>query len=162
MTSLDTLGQPSGSLLKSSGTTVAVAESSTGGLVSAALLAVPGASAYFRGGTVIYTRASRQAWLGLTAADVEGLSPLTPEMAMVFARRVQQSLDTTWGLAELGAAGPAGTGYGIGPGVSAIAVSGPVELTRLVETHSDDRTANMWAFTEAALQLLTDAVSRSG
>ena len=153
------MGGAAGAALKTSGETIAVAESSTGGLISSALLAVPGASAYFRGGSVVYTRESRQVWLGITKADVEGLKPLTPEMAMVFARRVRDCLGTTWGIAELGAAGPAGTRYGIGAGVSALAVAGPREVSVLCETGSDDREANMWAFTEAAMALLEEALA---
>lgn len=159
MATLTDLGSEAGAALKAAGQTIAVAESSTGGLISAALLAVPGASAYFRGGSVVYTRESRQIWLGITKADVEGLKPLTPEMALAFARKVRDSLGTTWGIAELGAAGPAGTRYGTGAGLSALAVAGPVEVTRLCETGSDDREANMWAFTEAAMELLSEALA---
>ena len=60
-------------LLKERGETVAVAETSTGGLISSALLAVPGASAYYKGGSVIYTLASRKELLGINRAHVEGL-----------------------------------------------------------------------------------------
>ncbi len=156
---LTELGTAAGAALKASGGTIAVAESSTGGLISSALLSVPGASAYFRGGSVIYTRESRQIWLGITKADVEGLEPLTPGMAMAFARRVRDSLGTTWGIAELGAAGPAGTRYGTGAGVSALAVAGPREVSRFMETGSDDREANMWTFTEGAMVLLVEALA---
>jgi Competence-damaged protein len=57
--------------------TIAVAESSTGGLVAAALLAVPGASGYFLGGAVVYTRSSRAALLGIGDAEMQGLRPAT-------------------------------------------------------------------------------------
>ena len=71
--------------LKSKGQTISVSESSTGGLVSAALLSVPGASAYFKGGSVIYTLASRRIFLGLSKSDIEGLEPMTEKIALKFA-----------------------------------------------------------------------------
>jgi len=143
-----------GELLKSRGETIAVAESSTGGLISASLLALPGASAYFQGGSVVYTLASRRELLRITAADVEGLHPLSEPMVRQFARHARLQLGTTWGLAELGAAGPTGTRYGHAAGTSVLAVDGPVTMSITVQTGSDDREANMWQFTARALTLL--------
>lgn len=145
-------------LLKARGDTVAVAESSTGGLIAASLLAVPGASAYFLGGSVVYTLASRRELLGITAADVAGLAPLTEPMAERFAARARAQLGATWGLAELGAAGPSGTPYGHGPGTSVIAVTGPVTLTTTIDTGSPDREANMRRFAAGAIDLLERAL----
>ncbi len=143
-----------GELLKSRGETIAVAESSTGGLISASLLAVPGASAWFQGGSVVYTLASRRELLRLTAADVEGLQPLSEPMVRQFARHARLQLGTTWGVAELGAAGPTGARYGHAAGTSVLAVDGPVTVSVTVQTGSDDREANMWHFTDSALTLL--------
>lgn len=137
---------------------VAVAESSTAGLISASLLAVPGASSYFLGGSVVYTLASRKALLGITRRDVEGLEPLTEAMVMRFAQQARQQLDATWGLAELGVAGPTGARYGHPPGISVLAVDGPVPLSATIETGDDDRERNMWAFTERALTLFGQAL----
>jgi len=139
--------------LKASGETVAVAESSTGGLIAASLLAVPGASAYFLGGSVVYTLASRRELLRISAADVEGLAPLSEPMVRRFALRAQEQLGATWGIAELGAAGPAGAHYGHPAGTSVLAVVGPDTASVTVQTGSDDREANMWEFTAAALEL---------
>lgn len=147
--------------LKSRGETVAVAESSTAGLISATLLAVPGASAYYKGGSVIYTLASRKELLGITRADVEGLEPLTEEMVMRFAERARTQLDATWGIAELGVAGPTGARYGHPPGISVIAVDGPVKLSLTVTTGESHRERNMWVFTERALELLSQAIAQS-
>ena len=159
MKSLTELSNAVALLLRERGQTVAVAESSTGGLISASLLAVPGASAYFVGGSVIYTRESRKQLLGVTAAGVEGLEPLTEAMAAVFARRAREQLGATWGLVELGAAGPAGTRYGHPPGLSVIAIDGPLNRTLRIETGSAEREANMWHFTARALALLEAAVA---
>lgn len=148
-------------LLTSRGETVAVAESSTGGLISAALLAVPGASAWFSGGVVVYTRESRRILLDVQARDVAGLEPVTEPMAAVFARAVRERLGATWGIAELGIAGPTRSRYGHDPGISVIAVDGPRCLGATVATGRDDRGANMHAFTARALALLGEAVARA-
>lgn len=145
-------------LLTERGETVSVAESSTGGLISANLLAIPGASGYFLGGSVVYTLASRRAFLDLDRQKVKSLKPLTTDMAEEFAKAARLKLDATWGISELGAAGPAGTPYGHGPGISVIGISGPGLATTLVETHSDDRQANMEAFTLQALVLFEQAL----
>lgn len=138
--------------------TVAVAESSSGGLISASLLAVAGASGYYRGGSVVYTLPSRRAFLDIPSDRVEGLRPLTAEMAAVFAEAGRAKLDATWGIAELGAAGPTGSRYGHDAGTTAIAVNGPVSLARVIETGSADREQNMAAFAAAALELLLEAL----
>ena len=141
------------------GHTVAVAESSAGGLISAALLSIPGASAYFMGGGVIYTRAARRVLLGVPDEGVRGIRSSTEAYALLKARTVREKLGTTWGLAETGAAGPSGNRYGDPSGHACIAVAGPVERSRTVETGRTDREANMWAFTRAALELLEACLS---
>jgi len=158
---LEALGRAAAEALVRTGATVAVAESSTGGLISAALLAVPGASAYYRGGSVVYTLEARRELLGIRRADVEGLEPLTAEMVARFAARARSQLETTWAVAELGVAGPTPARYGHEPGLSVLAVDGPRRLTRTVQTGSRDREANMWQFTEAALTLLLTAIMGS-
>ena len=147
-----------GDQLSRNGATVSVAESSTGGLISANLLSVPGASRFFVGGSVVYTRESRRAFLTLDKEKLMGLQPLTPEIVQVFADGARETLGTTWGIAELGAAGPAGSPYGGGAGVSVIGISGPVSRAIKVETGSDDRAENMLAFTEAALELFLEVL----
>jgi PncC family amidohydrolase len=148
--------------LRIAGQSVAVAESSTGGLISAALLAVPGASAYYRGGSVIYTLEARRTLLGISRADVAGLEPLTEAMAARFAEVARRQLDATWAIAELGVAGPDRARYGHEPGLCVLAVDGPRPCSTLLETGSADREANMWRFADAALALLTRALSGPG
>jgi PncC family amidohydrolase len=147
-----------GALLKERKQTLAVAESSAGGLISAALLAVPGASAYFLGGAVIYTQAARRALLRVPDEAVKGIRSSTEAYALVKARAVRELVGTTWGLAETGASGPTGNRYGDAAGHACIAVAGPVERVITVETGDADRERNMWAFTRAALKLLEDAL----
>lgn len=160
--SLDTLGFKVGQLLTSKGQTVAVAESSTGGLISAALLAVPGASKYFRAGSVVYTKEAWQVLLNSSIENVRG-KPLSGKTALHLARTTIAQLGTDWAIGEIGAAGPTGTRYGDPAGLSCIAVVGKigaqeVERTITVETGDQDRVTNMWAFTKAALDLLEELI----
>ena len=140
--------------LRARGETVAVAESSAGGLIAAALLAQPGASSFFLGGAVVYTVQARGALLGITPADMAGLRPSTEAYALLLARRVRERLGATWGLAETGAAGPTGNRYGDMAGHACIAVAGPHEIAATLAMGAADRVANMRAFADAALALL--------
>ncbi|MDE2363229.1 MAG: CinA family protein [Hyphomicrobiales bacterium] len=137
---------------------IAVSESSSGGLVSAALLAVPGASAYYLGGAVVYTARARAALVGIEKADVEGMRSASPPYAQLLARRTRDLLRADWAIAETGAAGPTGNPYGDAAGHTVVAISGPKEAVRVIETGSSDRRANMDAFAIAALELLLEAL----
>jgi nicotinamide-nucleotide amidase len=148
-------GERAGSLLKARGETIGVAEGSCGGLISSALLAVRGASAYYRGGTVVYTFAARKAFLGDVIEIPEGMRGATEEFASYLARAVRTVLDATWGVGEGGAAGPANP-YGDPAGHAWLAVAGPSAATRHLLTGADDRVANMHAFAAAALDLLIE------
>jgi len=147
------LGAAAGALLKERKQTLAVAESSAGGLINAALVAVPGASAYYLGGCIVYTGASRRL-LDITAEEMRGIRSASEPYAQLVARRVREKLGATWGLCETGASGPTGNRYGDAPGHACIAVSGPVDKVITIETGSADREANMWTFAERALELL--------
>ncbi len=141
-------------LLKERRETVAVAESSTGGLISAALLGVGGASAYFLGGAVIYTQTARRALLDIQDAAMAGMRASTEPYALLLARTARARHATSWAGAETGATGPAGNRYGDAAGHSCIAVVGAREQAITLETGSGDRRANMLAFAAAALELL--------
>lgn len=161
MTTLNTIAADLAATLKTRKETIAIAESSTGGLMSAALLAVPGASAYFLGGSVVYTIEARRALLNIPDEVLKGMTPLSEDYVALCAAAMRGRLDATWGLSELGATGPAGTRYGHPPGICVLAVDGPVKLTTRVETGSGDREANMWTFVEAGFALLRDALAQS-
>jgi nicotinamide-nucleotide amidase len=141
-------------LLKAARQTLAVAESSAGGLISATLVSIPGASAYYLGGGVIYTSTARQALLGIGGEAMAGMRASTEAYALLKARTLRERLGATWALAETGASGPTGNRYGDAAGHACFAVAGPVERTVTVETGKADREANMWTFTKAALDLL--------
>jgi len=161
MKDLTAMGRSVGEFLKARKQTIAVAESSAGGLISAVLVAVPGASAFFLGGSVIYTLEARRALLNLQDEAFSGIRPSTEEYALRMARAVRQLMGTTWGLSETGATGPTGNRYGDPAGHACIAVAGPVEQTITVETRHSDREANMWTFTAAALELLESCLKKA-
>jgi len=138
--------------------TVAVSESSTGGLITASLLAVPGASAYCLGGVILYTR---QAWDALRDFEedlLQGARSATEENALVRASLVRERFKANWGLGETGAAGPQGNRYGDPAGHTCIAVSGTSESAITLRTNSNDRLANMYVFASAALRHLQKAL----
>jgi PncC family amidohydrolase len=160
MNDLIPLAETIGARLKARGESIAIAENSTGGLISAALLAVPGASAYFLGGAVTYTRQAKKSLLGLDEAVLTEFRSATEPHALVLARGVKARFAASWGLSETGATGPTGNRYGDPAGHTCLAVAGIVERAVTLETESSDRLANMHAFARAALELLADAIPR--
>ena len=151
------LAEQLGARLKARGETIAVAESAAGGLIAASLLAMPGASAYFIGGTVVYTYKSRSALLGVSEAALTGMRPSTEAYALLLARHIRERLGATWGVGETGAAGPAGNRYGDAAGHACVAFAGadaPQEGALTIETGSTDRAENMRAFAAGTLGLL--------
>lgn len=139
--------------------TIAVSESSSGGLISAALLAVPGASAYYLGGVVVYTAASRQALLRLPAELPGAVRSASEPYAALCAQIIRERHGATWGLAETGAAGPSGNRYGDSAGHCCIAIAGPQHTVITLETRVGDREANMRTFARTALDLLGKTIS---
>jgi len=158
MDELMALAAEVGEALKAQGQKVAVAESSSGGLISAALLSVPGASAYYLGGAVVYTPKARVMLMEIPREALEGMRSASEPYALLLARTARERFGATWGLSETGAAGPTGNGYGDAPGHTCIAISGPVEMAVTIETGESDRAGNMSAFAAAALDLLKRAL----
>lgn len=158
MGELEAIARRVAALLVERRETIAVSESSAGGLIAAALLAVPGASSYFLGGAVVYTAPARQALLGITQDEMSGIRSASEPYAQLLARVSRRRLGASWGLAETGAAGPTGNRYGDAAGHACLAVGGAYEEVRTLETGSSDRIANMGAFAIAALALLEKAL----
>lgn len=160
MDALLPLAEKIGARLKERGETIAIAESSTGGLISAALLSVGGASAYFRGGSVIYTHYARAGFLDIPnplPAPIERAS--TEPYALLLSDTVRARLQATWGVGETGATGPTGNRYGDKSGHTCIAVTGPgFSKVITLETGSPDRIANMRAFGVRAMELIAEAL----
>ena len=161
MPTLTEMSSSLGELLKRTGQTLAVSESAGGGLISATLVAVPGASAFYVGGVVVYTRIAQRGLLQVPDQAMEGIRASSEPYAILNARTVRESLGTTWALSETGASGPTGNRYGDSAGHSCIAVAGPVERAITVETGDSDREANMWKFAAAALELLEECVKEA-
>lgn len=149
-----------GERLKARGETVAISESSAGGLISAALLAAPGASKYYRGGGVIYTPQAFRGLLGLTRDDLGDLRSSTEPYARLLARTIRGKLRADWGVCETGASGPTGNMYGDAAGHTCVAAVGPdgFEISRTLETGLNDREDNMRRFATEALDLLHTAL----
>ncbi len=158
MRELMPLAEKIGAVLKARKQTVSVAESSAGGLISAALLAVPGASAYFIGGGVFYTRQSILTLRDTHVTLFEGLRGATEPWALLLARSLRERCAADWGVGESGAAGPTGNRYGDPAGHASVAVTGISERAIILDTGSDDRIANMYAFATAALKLFAESL----
>ena len=158
MRELMPLAEKIGATLKARKQTVSVAESSAGGLISAALLAVPGASAYFIGGGVFYTRQSILTLRDADASLFKGLRGATEPWALLLARSLRVRCAADWGVGESGAAGPTGNRYGDPAGHASVAVTGVTERAIILDTGSDDRIANMYAFATAALGLVAESL----
>jgi len=140
--------------------TIAVAESSTGGLISAALLAVPGASAYFKGSAVVYTRDARRILMDIPGDAMKGIRSASEAYARLLATQIRTRFAADWGLSETGATGPTGNRYGDAAGHSCMAVAGTETSAITLETGSADRLANMHTFAATALDLLLKELSR--
>jgi nicotinamide-nucleotide amidase len=161
MTGMDAVlaqGAEVAGLLMARRQTLAVAESSTGGLISAALLAAPGASAFYLGGGVVYTPRARHRLLDLKREDVRGLKSASEPYATLLAQTVRRRFSASWGLAETGASGPTGNPYGDAAGHCCFAVAGVAAVARTLETGEADRWGNMLAFSCTALALLADSI----
>lgn len=156
--SLTAMAAPVAALLIAKRQTVAVAESSCGGLISAALVAIPGASAFYIGGGIIYTAKGGKA---LLPPRPKGMVSATQDFALFEARSIREKMGASWGIGETGASGPSGNPYGNPPGHACIAVSGNIERVITLATGSADREANMWAFAAAALDLLATTLEQA-
>jgi nicotinamide-nucleotide amidase len=140
--------------LKARAETLAVAESSAGGLISAALLSLPGASAYFLGGAVVYTRQARRGLLAISEEAMSGIRSASEPYAALLAATVRERMGASWGLAETGASGPTGNRYGDPAGHACLAVDGPTRRVETLATARADREANMQLFAKRALEML--------
>lgn len=158
-TAIEALALRIAAALRERGETVAIAESSSGGLAAAALLSVPGASAYFVGGAIIYSSLARTALLGLDDSELANLRPETEAYAALIARRIRDRHEAAWGLGERGATGPKSSRYGDSPGHVCLSVAGPVIRTRTIELASSDRSRNMSEFARQLLSLFDETLT---
>jgi nicotinamide-nucleotide amidase len=151
-------------LLRARGEKIAVADGATGGLMSAALLTVPGALSFYVGGGVVYSRAAREALYGLPEDTYAGMRSATEDYAALQARAIRDNFAADWGIAESGAAGSSVHPMGVASGRSCVGIAGPggLAVTQLTETQSDARIANMQMFTRRALEFLESTLAQAG
>lgn len=143
--------------LRARGEKVAVADGATGGLIAASLLTVPGALEFFVGGGVVYSLRARDVLFDLPREAYKGMRGASEDYALLQARAIRDNFGAEWGLAESGSVGGSSHPSGAPAGRSVAALASPLgEFTRVLETGSDDRIANMVAFTRNALGLLED------
>ena len=149
-------------LLRARGEKIAVADGATGGMIAASLLTVPGALDFFVGGGVVYSLRARDVLFDLPREAYRGMRGASEDYALLQARAVRDNFGAEWGIAESGSVGGSTHPSGAPAGRSCAAAVGPegFEFVRVTETGSDDRIANMQAFTRAALQTLEDALLR--
>ncbi|KAF2665448.1 competence/damage-inducible protein-like protein cinA [Microthyrium microscopicum] len=158
---LQRLAEDVAKLLKEKGATVSVVESAAGGIISASLLAITGASAYHRGGLTLYSLQSRIAYSGWTEADVATYKGPTKDNVGQMAKHVRAQMKSSYTLGESGYAGPTGIGSSPNrqPGFVALAVASEEgTYGRELNTGSSDRAENMLLFAGEALKLLKDVL----
>ena len=136
--------------------TVATAESLTGGLLAATIVDVPGASAVFRGGLVVYATDLKATLGGVPADLLAARGPVDPDVAAALAAGARERCGATWGLATTGVAGPTPQD-GIAVGTVFVAVAGP-STAGLALRLAGDRPAIRAATVRAAVGLLSTAL----
>lgn len=146
-------------LLRAGGGKIAVADGATGGMIAASLLTVPGALDFFVGGGVVYSFRTRDVLFALPRSAYAGMHGASEEYALLQARAIRDNFGADWGIAESGSVGGSSHPSGADAGTSCVAVVGPAgEFVHVTETRSDDRIANMEAFTRAALAFLEEVL----
>ena len=137
--------------------TLAVAESLTGGLLAATIVEIPGVSAVFRGGLVVYATDLKARLAGVPQELLDERGPVDGDVAAALARGVRERCGADWGLATTGVAGPEPQD-GKPVGLVYVAVSGPTG-TSVSELKLDgNREAVRTESVTAVLQLLTDSL----
>ncbi len=145
-------------ILNAANETLSVAESSAGGLISACLLSIPGASSFFVGSSVLYSYQIRKEIVGMGKEEHKIYGGSTPELILEIARRFREKIGSNWVVGEGGAAGPSKSPYGHNAGYTALAVAGPMDRAKSIETGKSDRIENMSEFTTALLSFFLDVL----
>lgn len=143
-------------LLAELGQTLATAESLTGGLVASTLVGVPGASAVFRGGLVVYATELKARLAGVSETLLDAVGPVHPDVAVALATGAQQRCSATWGVGTTGVAGPdSQDGHPVG--TVFVGISGPQGRTAVRQLAlAGDRAQIRAATVLQALRLLGD------
>lgn len=141
--------------LADDGATVAVGESLTGGLLGAALTAVPGASRTFRGGVIAYATDLKELLLDVPGPLLDAEGAVSAHVAAAMAAGVRDRLAASYGVALTGVAGP-DEQDGNRPGTVFVAVAGPGGGQVRELTLTGDRAAVRSGAVDAAIELLRD------
>jgi nicotinamide-nucleotide amidase len=146
-------------VLKARGETIATAESLTGGMVGAALTDIPGVSAVYRGGVVVYATDLKAKLAGVPEDLLAAVGPVHADTAAALATGVRERLDATYGLATTGVAGP-DPQAGIQAGTVYVAAAGPgsvrVRKLQLAGDRAAVRRGSVLAVLELGAALATE------
>ncbi len=143
-----------GDLLYASGFTLGTAESCTGGLVSEAIIATPGASNYFKGSVVSYTDEVKEKLLKVSREVLDERSAVCEEVAREMARGVMDLLDVDYAIASTGIAGPGGGTKDVPVGTIWLAYGNREEIRTMRLTEDFGRDINIAIATNKAMRLL--------
>jgi nicotinamide-nucleotide amidase len=135
--------------------TVATAESLTGGLVAATLVEIPGVSAVYRGGLVVYATDLKHALAGVPEDLLAARGPVDPDVAAALAAGARERCGADWGLATTGVAGP-DPQDGKPVGLVYVAVAGPSGPTVRELKLSGNRAVIRTESVTCVLRLLTE------
>ena len=156
---LDELAVRVGALSRSAGTTIALAESCTGGLVGHLITEVPGASAYLRGGVVAYSDAAKVSLLDVPLAALQEHGAVSAQVAIAMASGARDRFGADVGVAVTGISGPSGGSAQKPVGLTYVAVADAAgsEVRRF--QWQGERSANKVASARATLALLIERLS---
>jgi nicotinamide-nucleotide amidase len=154
-----TLPQAVLALARTRGATIALAESCTGGLVSAALTDIPDASDVFAGSVVSYANGVKSGVLGVPDAMLARHGAVSEEVARAMAEGVREITGATFSVAVTGIAGPTGGSTDRPVGTVWFALASPAGTTAFLRTFTGDRDAVRERSTATALDTLRRALS---
>lgn len=159
----DTLARAVGELLLARGEKVAVSETTAGGLVSARILSVPGASGWFESGLVPYSSPTKWEALGMDREIAREHGAVSPQWVSATAEAMRRATGAAWAVAESGIAGPQGSRRSPKPvGSVAIAVSGPNGTVAQEIQLPGSRAEVMKQISEEVLTLLRTRLESAG
>ncbi|MFZ5569809.1 MAG: competence/damage-inducible protein A [Thermodesulfobacteriota bacterium] len=151
----ETLEETVGRLLRERGSTLAVAESCTGGLLSHMVTNVPGSSSYFLSSVVAYSNPAKQAFLGVSAATLSAFGAVDEATVKEMAAGVRRMADATYGLATSGIAGPDGGTDQKPVGTICVGIATPAETRSMrLSLSFGSRSRNKLFFAVLALEML--------